>query len=157
MTQTWDVTLLLAQPAEGYGNTVSAGYGDATAAQSWPVTLLDGTATGYGETVSSGYGDAAVVGEAVWYTIAVTVLVPDPLATDTEAIFFLGDTVAVFLGQDTTAAFLNSMDTIAEFLGPVPMSARFFYRNVRADFLGDDTEAAFLTMDTEANFIKIED
>lgn len=77
MPQTWDVTLLLTQPAVGYGNTVSSGYGDATAAQGWPVTLLDGTATGYGSTVSSGFDDAAVqgAGEVVWYDLSVTVLV----------------------------------------------------------------------------------
>lgn len=76
MPQTWDVTLKLYEPAAGYGNTVSSGYGDATAAQGWPVTLLDGTAAGYGETVSSGYDDGAVegAGEVVWYDVDVTVL-----------------------------------------------------------------------------------
>lgn len=75
--QTWDVTLLLYTAAAGYGNTVSSGYGDATAAQEWPVTLLDGAAAGYGNTLSAGYDDGAVdgAGEVVWYDIAVSVLV----------------------------------------------------------------------------------
>lgn len=75
MPQTWDVTLLLLQPAAGYGNTVSEGYGSGTAAQGWPVTLLDGTAAGYGNTVSEGYGSAAAAGEVTWYDLDVTVLV----------------------------------------------------------------------------------
>lgn len=75
MAQTWDVTLFTYVPAAGYGNTVSEGYGSASAAQSWDVLLLDGSATGYGETVSSGYGAAESVGAAVWYDIDVTVLV----------------------------------------------------------------------------------
>ena len=76
MPQTWDVTLL-SNTAAGYGNTVSSGYGDATAAQGWPVTLLDGAAAGYGNTVSAGYDDGAIegAGEVTWYSIAVTVLV----------------------------------------------------------------------------------
>lgn len=77
MAQTWDVTLFTYVPAAGYGNTVSEGYGSASAAQSWDVLLLDGSATGYGETVSSGYDDGAIegAGEVVWYDIDVTVLV----------------------------------------------------------------------------------
>ena len=74
--QTWDVTLKLYEPATGYGNTVSAGYGAASAAQGWPVTLLDGTAAGYGNTVSAGFDDGSVegAGEVTWYDIDVTVL-----------------------------------------------------------------------------------
>lgn len=74
MSQTWNVTLLLAQPAVGYGNNISAGYGSASAAQAWPITLLDGSARGYGNNTSSGYGDAESVGAATWYTLDVTVL-----------------------------------------------------------------------------------
>ena len=75
MAQTWDITLLLYQPAEGYGETVSSGYGSATAGQSWPVSMLDGSAVGYGNTISAGYGEADGAGEVVWYDIDVTVLV----------------------------------------------------------------------------------
>lgn len=75
MPQTWPVTLLLQQPATGYGNNLSEGYGAGSAAQAWPITLFDGTAQGYGNTPSSGYGDAEGVGEAVWYDLDVTVLV----------------------------------------------------------------------------------
>lgn len=74
MAQTWDVTLFTYVPAAGYGNTVSEGYGSASAAQSWDVLLLDGSAAGYGETVSSGYGAAESVGAAVWYDLTVAVL-----------------------------------------------------------------------------------
>lgn len=76
MAQTWDVTLLPVQPAAGYGNTISEGYGSASGGTVWPVTLLDGTATGYGNTTSSGFDDGAVrgAGAVVWYSLDVTVL-----------------------------------------------------------------------------------
>lgn len=76
MAQTWDITLLLVQYAQGYGDNVSSGYGSASAAASWPITLLDGTAGGYGNNTSSGFddGEVAGVGDATWYTLAVTVL-----------------------------------------------------------------------------------
>lgn len=76
MAQSWDITLLLYEPATGFGNTTSSGYGTATAAQGWPVTLHDGTAVGYGNTGSVGFDDGGLdgAGEVTWYDVVVTVL-----------------------------------------------------------------------------------
>lgn len=105
MAQTWDVTLFTYVPAAGYGNTVSEGYGSASAAQSWDVLLLDGSAAGYGETVSSGYGAAESVGAAVWYDLTVAVLAegatrPFDAPLDVAAVFAPLDEGAVYAPLD---------------------------------------------------------
>lgn len=68
------MTLIPFVPAAGYGNTVSGDYGSATAAHSWPMTLLVAAAdaAGYGNTVSSDYG-AATAAQAWPMTLLVDV------------------------------------------------------------------------------------
>ena len=107
MAQTWDVTLFTYVPAAGYGNTVSEGYGSATAAQSWDVLLLDGAAAGYGNTISTGYDDGSVegAGEVVWYDLAVTVLAegatrPFDAPLDVAAVFAPLDEGVVYAPLD---------------------------------------------------------
>lgn len=75
MAQTWDVTLFVTATAEGYGNTISSGYGS-VGGQWWDVTLFDGAASGYGNTISSSFddGDVRGVGETTWYGLDVSVL-----------------------------------------------------------------------------------
>ncbi len=74
MAQTWDVTLFVTPTAQGYGNTISEGYGS-VGGQWWDVTLFDGAASGYGNTISGAFDDGVEgVGETVWYGLEVTVL-----------------------------------------------------------------------------------
>lgn len=126
MAQTWDVTLLPVQPAAGYGNTISEGYGSASGGTVWPVTLLDGTATGYGNTTSSGFDDGAVrgAGAVVWYSLDVTVLVegatrPFLAPLDLGAVFAPLDIGYVLAPLDITAV-LAPLD-VTHVLAPLDM------------------------------------